>query len=235
MMNVLATPGEVFDEVKQAPASTSNWLVPALLLIVVGWLGAWVIFSQENLMHQLSEITDQAIQKQVAHLTPEAADAQRQVAETWARRMQLFGAIAGPPLVAFASPFFWGFLLWLLGNKALKGDFRYMKAVEIAGLSNVVSVLKSLVTTLLVVVLGDLLVSPSPLLFLKMDPKTTLYALLGAFNVMTLWLLGVRAIGLARLSGASTMKACLCIFGLWAVYTAVMVGLGAAWRALFGA
>ena len=32
LLNVFATPGDVFDDVKVAPASTANWLVPALLL-----------------------------------------------------------------------------------------------------------------------------------------------------------------------------------------------------------
>ena len=40
---------------------------------------------------------------------------------------------------------------------------------------------------------------------------------LAAFNLVTLWYIAVLAIGLARLSGASFVKAAIWIFGLWAV------------------
>ena len=36
---------------------------------------------------------------------------------------------------------------------------------------------------------------------------------------MTFWLLAVRAMGLARLSGVSFIKAALWVFGIWAAYT----------------
>src|ERR1019366_10238802 len=64
LFNVFATPGDVFQEVKTAKASAANWVVPALILIVGSWVSSWLIFSQDSIKHQLSEITDQAIQKQ---------------------------------------------------------------------------------------------------------------------------------------------------------------------------
>ena len=44
---------------------------------------------------------------------------------------------------------------------------------------------------------------------------------------MTFWLLAVRAIGLARLSGVSFAKAAVWVFGIWAAYTGFFIGLGA--------
>ncbi len=68
LFNVFATPGDVFHEVKDARPSTMNWLLPALILIVVSWAASWVIFSQPSINHQLSEMTEKAIQKQVERL-----------------------------------------------------------------------------------------------------------------------------------------------------------------------
>ena len=65
LLNVFATPADVFQEVKAAKVAAVNWLVPALILVVVSWAAAAVIFSKDSIKHQLSEITDQAIQKQV--------------------------------------------------------------------------------------------------------------------------------------------------------------------------
>src|SRR5262245_34775974 len=65
LMNVYAGPGEVFDEVKSAPVQHSNWLVPALIAIVIGWIGSWIVFSQPAIEQQLRDISAEAIEKQI--------------------------------------------------------------------------------------------------------------------------------------------------------------------------
>src|SRR5437867_1774248 len=83
LLNVFATPSEVFEEVKLAPPAPANWLTPALLLIVTSWLGTWLVFSQDSIRHQLTELTDKAIQKQIekTHMSKEQAEMTRKVAE----------------------------------------------------------------------------------------------------------------------------------------------------------
>jgi hypothetical protein len=101
-----------------------------------------------------------------------------------------------------------------------------MKAVEIVGLANMVSVLEVIVKTLLIVGLGNLYASTSLVLLVKeFDPQNTVHSLLALVNVMTFWLLAVRGIGLARLSGASFAKAAAWVFGIWAAYTGLLIGL----------
>ena len=130
----------------------------------------------------------------------------------------------------FVTPFFWGLIIWLVGAKLLKGNFPYMKAVEVVGLANMISVLDVIVKTLLIVGLGNLYAAPSLVLLVKeFDPQNTVHSLLAIVNVMTFWLLAVRAVGLARLSGASFAKAALWVFGIWAAYTGFFIGLGC-WR-----
>jgi len=83
LLNVFATPGDVFQEVKNSPPSTANWLVPAIILLVVSWVSLWLIFSQDSIKHQLSEITEQAIQKQIerTHMSEQQADQARAMGE----------------------------------------------------------------------------------------------------------------------------------------------------------
>ncbi len=74
--------------------------------------------------------------------------------------------------------------------------------------------------------LGNLYASTSLVLLVKeFDPQNTVHSLLTLVNVMTFWLLAVRGIGLARLSGASVAKAIAWVFGVWAAYTGLLVGL----------
>ena len=65
LVNVFAAPGDVFEEVRTRPPSTANWVAPALLLIMVSWLGAWLLFSQDSIKQQLSDITSKAVEKQI--------------------------------------------------------------------------------------------------------------------------------------------------------------------------
>ena len=228
MFNVFATPGDVFQEVKAAKVSTANWLVPALILIVVSWLSSLVIFSQPSINHQLSEITEQAIQKQVerSKMSEQQAEQARAMGEKWAGISAKIGAAIVPVLYGFVTPFFWGLIVWGVGVGLLKAKFPYMKAVEVVGLANMLSVLEVILRTLLVVGLGNLYASTSLVLFVKQfDPQNTVHSLLSVVNVMTFWLLAVRGIGLARLSGASFAKAVAWVFGVWVAYTGLFVGL----------
>lgn len=236
LLNVFATPGDVFQELKSASASAANWVVPALILIAVSWVAAWLVFSQDSIKHQLSEITDQAIQKQIdmAHMNEQQAEQARAVGEKWGTISSVIAAVALPVLAGFITPFSWGLILWLVGSKVLKGNFPYMKAVEVVGLANMVSVLDVIVKSLLILSLGNLYASPSLLLLVRQfDPQNPVHSLLALVNVMTFWLLAVRAIGMARLSGVSVAKAAAWVFGVWAAYTGFFVGLGFLAKAAF--
>src|SRR5579859_315421 len=81
LFNVFATPGEVFEQIKEAAGSTANWLMPGIILIAVSWLGVTLIFSQDFVQQQLREMTDQAIDKQVqaGKLTEQQAEQARVV------------------------------------------------------------------------------------------------------------------------------------------------------------
>jgi hypothetical protein len=236
LFNVFATPGEVFQDVKTARDSAANWLVPALILVLVSWVAALLIFSQDSIKHQFSDITDQAIQKQIerTHMNEQQAEQARAMGEKWAGLSAKIGSAILPLFTGFLSPFVWGFFIWLVGAKVLKGGFPYMKAVEVVGLGNMIVVLEAVIKTLLIVGLGNLYAAPSLVLLVKeFDPQNTVHSLLAAVNVMTFWVLAVRAIGLARLSGTSFAKAAAWVFGIWAAYTGFFVGLGLLAKMLF--
>ena len=236
LFNVLATPGEVFEYVKNADISHANWIVPALLLILVSWLGAWVIFSQDSIQQQLREITDQAIEKSIQkqHLSEQQAEQARAIGAKFGSIGPKIGAYAVPVWMGVVIPFWWGLLLWLIGTKALKGDFAYMKAVEVAGLAGMVGILDSIVRALLILITGNIFASPSLAFFVKQyDPQNPLHNLLATINIMTFWALALRSIGVARLSRAGFGKAASWVFGVWLILTGAFTGLGLAMQKIF--
>jgi hypothetical protein len=235
LVNVFATPSDVFDEVRTSPPCNANWVVPALIAVVVGWLATVLIFSQDSIRHQLTDMTEQAIEKQIAKskASEQQAAQMRATGVKFAGIAQKVSAYLMTPIMAFASPFIWGSFLWLVGNKAFRGQFTYMKAVEVVGLGNMVGVLDSIVKTLLIVSMGSLFASASLVMLVKeYSPENPVHNLLGMVNIMTFWLLGVRSAGLARLSGASFLKSAAWVFGIWVAYSGFFIGLGQAMQML---
>ncbi len=227
LMNVFVAPDEVFTEVKASPPSSANWLMPAVLVALVSLVGAWLIFSQETINHQIEEMID----RQMEQVPKAQADAGRSIGVFVTK----ISVVAGPVIGAFIVPFWTGLVLWLVGTKVLKGNFGYMKAVEVGGLTNMISVLDALVKIPLIISMGNLFASPSLALLVKdFDPQKPVHGLLGMANVMLLWALIVQSIGLARLSGRSFTVAAAWIFGITAVITGFFMGIGFAFRAAFG-
>ena len=235
LANIVAAPGEVFDNIKTRPVVAANWLVPAFLFIVLSWISAVVVFSQDSVKQQLNDMTEKAIERQIAtgKMTQEEADKARDIGQKWAGISYKIGGGAAPVLIAFASPFWWGLLLWLAGAKALQGGFSYMKAVEMVGLANIILALDVVVRTLLIVVTGNLFAAPSLALLIKeYDPQNTLHGLLALANATVIWILIVRSIGLARISRVTFAKAAVWVVGLWVLQTGTLFGFGEFMKAL---
>ncbi len=66
LTNVIASPGEVFSEVKNSPVRASNWLVPLLLSCICTVIYIFMAFSQPAVLQGMTEQRQQAFQKKVA-------------------------------------------------------------------------------------------------------------------------------------------------------------------------
>lgn len=235
LSNVLAAPGELFEELRNSRVMHANWLVPALLFILSSWLAAALPISSESVRQQLGQLATEAIQEQVqaGQMQPAQADAARDAASKGAVFIAIIGMTIGPVVIAFISPFGWGLIIWL-GVKVMKGATTFMKAVEVAGLANTVLVLEPIVRALLILGLGNVLVSPSmALLVREFDPRNPVHGILSAFNLIILWAVAVKGIGLAKLAGVRFAKAAFWVFGCWVCYTGFFIGIGLAMRAIF--
>jgi hypothetical protein len=232
LLNIFAAPGEVFDAVKPAGRSAANWLVPVLLSCVVGVASSIAIMSQPGFQHQIREQQAKAMDKLIEAGKMSQADADRAlaVAERFSGPavMMVFGSIAAV-FYAFGRVFWWALMLWLAGRWFLKRRFGYVKAVEVAGLATMVSVLGAVVTVLLTLSLDRMFATPSlALLVSEFDPANKTHLLLGAANFLNLWLAGVMAVGLAKLAGVAFHKAALVVFSFWVALELglIFVGLG---------
>src|SRR5438477_11365469 len=164
LLNIFATPGDVFDEVKSSPPTASNWLVPTFLSSVIGAVAAILIFSQPTIVQQLHEQQTKAIDQQVKAGKMSQTDADKALPMiekfTGPSMLKIFGTV-GAVVGSFARLFWWALILWLAGKLFLKVEFPYLKAAEVAGLATMISLLGGIVALLLTEYMGKLFSPPS--------------------------------------------------------------------------
>ena len=229
LLNVFAIPGEVFAGVKTSRVCISNWLVPALLLTVVGVAAALIVVSQPAFQRQMRDLTDRrakALDQQVKAGKVKQVDADRAMAifRAFTTPVALRGVWGGvAAVVGVARVFWWAFILWLLGRKFLAVRFCYPKALEVAGLGLMINVLGTLVTLLLMVNLPKLFTTRG-LAFTVSDLEASRKSLLllVVAVVFSLWLLGVLALGLAKLANVPFQRAAWFVFAAWVVQESLL-------------
>ncbi len=87
LVNVFASPGELFEHVRLTPKTPSNWIIPVAILIIVAIAMQQVIMSNPSLVDQtkamITKATNESFDKAVQEgkMTPEQAEQQREAAE----------------------------------------------------------------------------------------------------------------------------------------------------------
>jgi len=230
LLNVIAAPSEVFTEIKTAPSSVANWLVPVLVFAVVSVISVCIIFAQPAIQQSLHDQQVKALDKRVQQgkMTQAQEDQALQVMDKFMgpTMLAVFGSF-GAVVNSFVSVFWWALVLWLCGRWLLKARFDYLKAVEVAGLSSIIITLGMVVGTLLCVIFGRLNAGPSLVLLVSdFDLSNRVHLLLGAANAVYFWHTAILAVGLAKLSGASTARAALVVFAYWVLIELLLIAVG---------
>ena len=237
LLNVFATPGDVFNEVKASPHSVSNWLVPILIYGLASAMSTFLILSQPAIAQQMREQQEKMVDAQVqaGKITQEQADRQLEAMAAFSGPAAKIGGSIGGFLMGAFVVVGWAFLLWLIARIGLHAQPGFGKVLEVAGLASLINSLEAVVRMLLIYGLSNPLASPSMAMILKnQDPKNGLFMLLSLVNFIAIWALIVQSIGLARLAGARFARTAIWIFGAWAVLMGILMGLGAVARKAFG-
>lgn len=130
LLNVLACPGEVFEELAAAPPRARNWLVPTLLAALASVALAVALAPNDQAAAAVGQIGGAG--------TVDILPAQRQV----------FSAMA-ITVAALAATGWSALMLWFIGRVFLGARFSYWKAVEVVGITGSIVVLGEVVTALM--------------------------------------------------------------------------------------
>jgi hypothetical protein len=110
LVNVLAAPGELFDDLRARRESIANWLVPAAIYMVVGWIGATLVLTPDWARQQMRDLQGAAIERQVeaGKVTREQATQIQATTEKYAMIGARISGYGGPLVLGVAGPFVWG-------------------------------------------------------------------------------------------------------------------------------
>jgi hypothetical protein len=224
LLNVFAIPGEVFETVRVNRFCVANWLLPALLLAVVGVLTVIVVFSQPSIQKQVRELGDQqakAVEQQVkaGKVTPADAEQVQAIIRWWSDPdMRKIVNSMGAVVFGVANVFWWAFVLWLGGRRFLKVQFGYLKTLEVAGLALLISVLGQIVALALTLNLTNIFATPGlALVAPNFEANRESYLKFGAVLVFAFWQIAVLSVGLARLARVPYLRAAWFVFAIWVI------------------
>ena len=146
MLNIFVSPGDVFDEVIAAPRAWANWRLPMLLLCLAG-ITSIQITHGEHTAAGLRQLAPAG-----ALPNPQAA----MLSGGWPLVASLTVCLA-----VFAGTLWSSFVLWFMGRVFLKARFSYLKTLEVVGLTGMILVLGTVITSLLIAASGDNAARPS--------------------------------------------------------------------------
>jgi hypothetical protein len=208
LLDMLVSPGEVFDEVVATPPRFVNWLLPTLLVA----LASLFLLHAANNEGASVPAPSQALDSQPPIVNSAAAQAEPGSAD-WLRVSALATCVG-----AFAGTFWSAFLLWFIGRAFLRARFSYLKALEVVALTGSILALGAIITGLLIGASGNPAARPALSLFAPHLPSDSPVRLvLDTLNFFHLWTTTVLAIGLSRLSGVTLKESAFWVFGYWLV------------------
>lgn len=210
MLNILVSPGEVFEEVIVLPPRVTHWFVPTLLVCLSGIMLLRVVATEE----QSATLVTQWVG------TASAAQAER-FPRVWPMVASLVICLS-----VVGGTLWSAFVLWFIGRVFLKTRFSLLKTVEVVGLIGIIVALGNLVTLLLISVFDDAAARPALSLFaIKSGVNESVRAGLDAMNLFHLWTTTILAVALSKLGGVSFKESAVWVFGFWVLARIALIVL----------
>jgi hypothetical protein len=220
LLNLIAMPGTVFQEVCQSRHSIGNWLMPALLCGVLLAIFAATSLSQPAIWKSYSDRFGQARAAQAGALA-EAVKAGRVTQAEMDSTLALIDKVGTVEVVqplaaaggfaAGAGGIFWrALILWLLARVFVRTRISFGKSLEVAGLASMITFLGTALSLVLTMNGANISV-PAAGGLLSSRPAVSELVL----SLVDYWQVAVLGIGLGRLTGLSWPRGILLVFGYW--------------------
>lgn len=237
LLNVIAMPGMVFEEVRISRHSVMNWLIPVPLYAISLALFSVILCSTPSAQKVFDDFRPKWRQAQVDKLAEQVkagqikqADADLvmknidQVMKPPTLRVLLMGAGFG---FGLARLLWWTLLIQFLARAALRTPVAFGKALEVVALSSIVASLGNFAVSALIVDFGNSFSSGGFTLAVH-DFNAANAQMLAALmlNVPNFWLIAVLGAGLARLTQQPWIRGTMLIAVYWIATDLLLMASG---------
>ena len=228
-MNVFTSPSEAFEGLATSAPSAKLWVIPFVIALLLAITATFIISNVDVLHTQIIEQQQKQLDKalQENKITQERYDQTMNGMEKMGPMFLVFGSI-GAVIVISLMFFLYTLLLWLVDKFILKAVAGYGKHLELYGITSWIAILGTIVSMGMWIGFGSMYANPSAGLAVlnEFDPSNKLHGLLAALNIFGLWQTAVVGIGLEKFSGKSLGMSMTISFGIWAVWTVILILLG---------
>lgn len=227
LFNIIATPGDVFEELRFSPPRALNWIVPVLLLVAVNCVFVWNAFRNPAVVHSIREQQSVQMRKKFAAqpgMTEEKIEkAVEKTREFMTPKIMTIMGMAGATVGAFVVLFGQGFVLWAADRLLSRTGTDFIRFVEICGVAETISVLGVVVRIFIAQATGNMQMGASVALMMGgFDPSNALHLALNNVEFFFLWHLGVVALGVQVVTRAPLVRAVVGVAVFWVLLTGVV-------------
>jgi hypothetical protein len=229
--NAFAAPSKTFEDIKQGHTS---WWLPFLLFVIIG-TGLWATVNAKVTWPTVVENGLRMAPKQaerLQQLPPEQQETQKKVSAGIQKYLWLLAPAFVLLFNVIASAVLLGTINFGFGGRARFGQV--LAVSWYAGLPGLIKLLLGIIGLFAGVAAESFMPANSAgtniAYFMAPPPETNiaLWSVLAAIDITFIWTLVLFSKGLARIAGTKPSAGYTAVFGWWAIYLMISVGLSAA-------
>jgi hypothetical protein len=227
--NIFTAPSKTFADIKRG---NKSWWMPFIIFTVIGY----VLFAAVVTKIGMQQVVDNQIhlnpkqEEKLAQATPEQREVSAKISLYITEGIFLANPLLLLAILALGSLGLWGTINFAFGGKATYGSI--FTVWMYAGLPGILKVLLGII----VIFAGTAPESfniknyaPTNLgAFLNpLDTNAALYSLASSIDITTIWTLILLGIGTATVAGVKRTSGYIAVFGWWAIFVIIGVGIAA--------
>jgi hypothetical protein len=230
VVNTFTAPSKTFADIKRG---NQSWWMPLIIISVV----AYLLFAVVTIKIGMQQVVDNQIhlnpqtEEKMAQMPPAQREMSNKISLYFTEGIFIASPILTLAVIALMSLGLWGTINFVFGGRAKYGS---ILAVWLY------SLLPSIIKTLLGIVVIFVGVEPESFniknfaptnigAFLNpLETNKALYTLATSLDVVQIWTLVLLAIGTATVAGVKRNSGYIAVFGWWAIFVLIGVGIAAA-------
>jgi Yip1 domain len=229
ILDILASPSEAFESIKDSVPSPSLWFIPMLCAFLIFVSHTFILFTDNALKAEFMDSQSNILHNKVKEgkLTKLEADKVETNMNSISDTMIVF-TVAGGVIIIPLFYFGCALLLWLANKIIFKSSAVYIKILELFGITTWINILGRIFSIALMLAFSTVAATPSPALAVLGSYNSTniIHRILTGFNIFAIWEVIVVGIGLGKISGKSSGKGIIVAFIVWILLIGSLILLG---------